>query len=281
MVFRYRGDPSMWVWLLHRISGVGIFVFLLIHIVDTALVAFGRDLYDAIVRLYHHPIFRAGEILLFGAVLFHGLNGLRVIVLDFAPQTTVYNRQMIIGVVTAFVLLFVPTAIVMLAQTLTASEPHELGGASLGNWWVLFSVAVATVAIASIYAPTLNLPQPKASIRPSGGLELYGWLFIRISGVLLIFLVLGHLAIMHLMHGGVYRINYDFVAQRLSSLFWRTYDFVLLTLATAHGTWGMRNVLLDYIHRPSTRLLALSLLYAITGIVMALGALLLFTFQPR
>lgn len=278
---RYRGDPSMWAWLVHRITGVGIFVFLLIHVIDTALVGWGRDLYDALMQIYHHPLFRVGEILLFGAVLFHGLNGLRVVVLDFAPQTTVYNRQMLIGVVTAFVLLFVPVAVIMFAQSLTTGETHRLGEVGLNNWRVLLPTLVATAVIVSVYAPTLNLPQPRLSVRPTGGLELYGWLFIRISGVLLIFLVLGHLTIMHLMDGGVYRVNYDFVAQRLSSLFWRTYDFLLLILAIAHGAWGVRNVLLDYIHRPLARLLALSLLYTITGIVTALGALLLFTFQPR
>jgi succinate dehydrogenase / fumarate reductase membrane anchor subunit len=112
-------------------------------------------------------------------------------------------------------------------------------------------------------------------------LELYGWLFIRISGVLLIFLVLGHLVIMHLLDGGVNRVNFDFVAQRLSTPFWRTYDFALLVLAMGHGVWGMRNVLLDYIHRPVARLVALSLLYAVAGVVLALGAIVLFTFQPR
>lgn len=270
----------MWAWLLHRITGVGIFVFLLIHVIDTALISWGRDLYDAMMQLYHHPLFRIGEILLFGAVLFHALNGLRVIILDFAPQTTVYNRQMLIGVVTAFVLLFVPVALIMFAQSLTTSETG-VGKVGLGNWRVLFPTIAATIAVVSVYAPILNLPQLRSSIRPTGGLELYGWLFIRVSGLLLIFLVLGHLTIMHLVDGGVYRVNYDFVAQRLSSLFWRTYDFVMLMLAMGHGTWGMRSVLLDYIHRPFARLLALFLLYTITGAVLALGALLLFTFQPR
>ncbi len=281
MLFRYRGDPSMWAWLLHRITGVGIFVFLLTHVTDTALIGWGRDLYDAMMQLYHHPVFRIGEILLFGVVLFHALNGLRVITLDFAPQTTIYNRQMLIGVVTAFFLLFVPTAVIMFAQTLAVSEPFELSEVSWSNWQVLLPTLVAATGVVFVYAPTLNLPQLRPSIRPAGGFELYGWLFIRISGLLLIFLVLGHLTIMHLMHGGVYRVNYDFVTQRLSSLFWRTYDFLSLPLATAHGTWGMRNVLLDYIHRPSARLFVLSLLYTIVGIVIVLGALLLFTFHSH
>jgi len=278
MVFRYRGDPGMWAWLLHRITGVGIFVFLLVHVVDTALIGWSRDLYDAMMQIYHHPVFRVGEILLFGAVLFHGVNGLRVIVLDFAPQTTVYNRQMLVGVVVAFVLLFVPAALIMVGQSF--GEGFRLGEVGLSNWRAWLPALAATVAILFVYAPTLNL-QFRPSVRPVGGLELYGWLFIRVSGLLLIFLVLGHLVVMHLVGEGVFRVNSDFVAQRLSSLFWRTYDFVMLVLALGHGTWGMRNVLLDYIHRPFARLLALSLLYTVVGVALALGALLLFTFQPR
>jgi succinate dehydrogenase / fumarate reductase membrane anchor subunit len=271
----------MWAWLLHRLTGVGIFVFLLIHIVDTALIGWGRDLYDAMMQLYHHPVFRIGEILLFGAVLFHGLNGLRVIVLDFVPITTVYQRQMLIGVAVVFFVTFIPAALVMFGQMLQGGSRHVSWDNALTEWKAWLPTLSAAFAIFSVYAPTVNLPRLQASVRPVGGLELYGWLFIRISGVLLIFLVLGHLVIMHLLDGGVNRVNYDFVAQRLSTPFWRTYDFALLVLAMGHGVWGMRNVLLDYIHRPIARLVALSLLYTVAGVVLALGAIVLFTFQPR
>jgi len=271
----------MWAWLLHRLTGVGIFVFLLVHIVDIALIGLGRDLFDAMMKLYHHPVFRTGEILLFGAVLFHGLNGLRVIILDFAPSTTIYQRQMLIGVAVVFFITFTPAALVMFGQMLHGGSGHVSWDKPLTEWRAWLPTLSAAIAIFSVYAPTVNLPRSQASVRPMGGLELYGWLFIRISGVLLIFLVLGHLVIMHLIDGGVNRVNYDFVAQRLATPFWRTYDFALLVLAMGHGVWGMRNVLLDYIHRPVPRLVALSLLYTVAGIVLALGAIVLFTFQPR
>ncbi|MGQ9463657.1 MAG: succinate dehydrogenase, cytochrome b556 subunit [Candidatus Fervidibacter sp.] len=278
-MLRYRGDPSMWAWLLHRLTGVGIFVFLLVHVVDTALIGWGRDLYDTLVRLYHHPVFRVGEILLFGAVLFHGLNGLRVVVMDFIPSTTSYQRQMLAGVVALFLLTFIPAGLIMVGQMLHGGESLSVleSVSDLKAWLPTLIVAIATL---SVYTPTFNLTRPQLSIKPTGGLEFYGWLFIRVSGVLLIFLVLGHLVVMHLMESGVNRVNYDFIAQRLTTPFWRTYDFVLLVLAVGHGTWGMRNVLLDYIHRPLPRLVALSLLYTASGIVVVLGAIVLFTFQP-
>ncbi len=281
MFWRYRGDLSMWAWLLHRLTGVGIFVFLLVHVVDIALIGWGRDLFDAMTKLYHHPVFRIGEILLFGAVLFHGLNGLRVIVLDFAPSTTIYQRQMLIGVAIVFFLAFTPAALIMFGQMLHGSSGHVSWDNALTEWRAWLPTLLSAIAIFSVYAPTVNLPRMQSSVRPTSGLELYGWLYIRISGVLLIFLVLGHLVIMHLIDGGVNRVNYDFVVQRLKTPFWRTYDFALLVLAMSHGVWGMRNVLLDYIHRPISRLVALSLLYTVAGVVLALGAIVLFTFQPR
>jgi succinate dehydrogenase / fumarate reductase membrane anchor subunit len=188
---------------------------------------------------------------------------------------------MLIGVAVVFFVTFIPAALVMFGQMLHGGSEHVSWGNTLTNWKAWLPTLSAAVAIFSVYAPTVNLPRLQASVRPVGGLELYGWLFIRISGVLLIFLVLGHLVIMHLLDGGVNRVNYDFVAQRLSTPFWRTYDFALLFLAMGHGVWGMRNVLLDYIHRPVARLVALSLLYAVAGVVLALGAIVLFTFQPR
>ncbi|MCS7191791.1 MAG: succinate dehydrogenase, cytochrome b556 subunit [Armatimonadetes bacterium] len=280
MFWRYRGDPSMWAWLLHRLTGVGIFVFLLVHVVDTSLILWSRELYDKLVKLYHHPVFKISEILLFGAVLFHGLNGLRVVVLDFAPQTTVYQRQMLAGVAIAFFLLFIPVAIIMFGQMMQGAEKHFGFEINPKSWQIWLPALLASVAIFSVYAPTMSAPKLKVSIKPSGGLELYGWLFIRVSGILLIFLAIGHLVIMHLIDGGVNRINSDFVAQRLANPIWRTYDFLLLTLAITHGTWGMRTVLMDYFHKPSSRLIILSLLYVVAGIVTVLGALTLFTFQP-
>lgn len=280
MFWRYRGDPSMWAWILHRITGIGIFIFLLVHVVDTSLILWSKELYDAMVKLYHHPVFKVGEILLFGAVLFHSLNGLRLVILDFAPQTTVYQRQMLAVVAVAFFLFFIPVAFIMFGQMLQGSEIHLGLDLNFRNWKVWLPTILASFTIFSVYAPVMNVPKGKISVKPTSGLELYGWLFIRVSGVLLIFLAIGHLVIMHLVDGGVNRINSDFVAQRLANPFWRTYDFLLLALAMAHGTWGMRTVLLDYFHRPIPRLIVLSLLYVVAGTVTVLGALTLFVFQP-
>jgi succinate dehydrogenase / fumarate reductase membrane anchor subunit len=65
-----------------------------------------------------------------------------------------------------------------------------------------------------------------------------GWLFMRISGLLLLVLAVGHTLIMHLPAGGVDRINFGFVAVRWESPFWRTWDWLLLILALLHGING-------------------------------------------
>ncbi len=120
-----------------------------------------------------------------------------------------------------------------------------------------------------------NGPRP----RPEGGLELYAWLFMRISGVVLLFLALGHLAIMHVINS-IELINYEFVAARFMTPFWRTYDLVLLWLAMIHGANGIRTLVDDYISARGWRLVSLASLYVVSFVILALGSLVLFTFQP-
>jgi succinate dehydrogenase / fumarate reductase membrane anchor subunit len=102
---------------------------------------------------------------------------------------------------------------------------------------------------------------------------------MRISGVVLLFLALGHLAIMHLFNN-IEVVNYDFVAARYMTPFWRTYDLVMLWLAMIHGTNGIRTLVDDYISARGWRLVSLSSLYVVSFIILALGSLVIFTFQP-
>lgn len=110
----YRGQSGMWLWVLHRLTGVGILAFLFLHIADTYLVGLGCKYYNDLVFLYHNPIFRVLEWLLVGAVLYHGFNGLRVITLDFWPRAVNYRNQLFYGTITLFVLTWIPSGIFML-----------------------------------------------------------------------------------------------------------------------------------------------------------------------
>lgn len=110
----YRGGEGQWAWILHRVTGVGVFLFLLIHIADTALIGWGPELYNRFVALYHHPVFRVGEVLLAGAVLYHALNGIRIIIVDFWEEATVIHRQLFYAEAALFAIIFLPGAYLML-----------------------------------------------------------------------------------------------------------------------------------------------------------------------
>lgn len=110
----YRGGSGQAAWLLHRLTGLGVLLFLLIHILDTGLVLFGAEIYNQVVKIYTHPLFRVGEVGLAAAVLYHALNGIRITILDFWPELSGKQRQLFYGAVALFVLLFVPSAYLML-----------------------------------------------------------------------------------------------------------------------------------------------------------------------
>jgi succinate dehydrogenase / fumarate reductase, membrane anchor subunit len=111
--------------------------------------------------------------------------------------------------------------------------------------------------------------------------EMYAWVFMRVSGLLLVVLVLGHLMIMNILDGGVQRINFAFVAGRWASPFWQTWDLAQLWLAQLHGTNGLRVVINDYAERDGTRFWLKTLLYTSSVLVLMLGTLVIFTFDPN
>jgi succinate dehydrogenase / fumarate reductase cytochrome b subunit len=91
----YRGREGMWSWVAHRITGVLVFFFLFAHVLDTALVRVSPDAYDTTIATYKNPIVNLLEVGLVGAVLFHALNGLRVIAVDFWDKGPRYQRQLL------------------------------------------------------------------------------------------------------------------------------------------------------------------------------------------
>ena len=115
--------------------------------------------------------------------------------------------------------------------------------------------------------------------RPESGLELYAWIFMRISGLALLFLALGHLLIMHIIHN-VDSIDFRFVAARYATPFWRTYDLLMLWFAMIHGVNGVRTVLVDYINPRGWRTASLASLYVLGFILLTLGSIAILTFQP-
>lgn len=104
----YRGDPGMWSWVLHRITGATIFFFLFVHVLDTALVRVSPQAYNEIIETYKTPIIGLMEIGLVVAVLYHALNGIRVILIDFWAKGPRYQKQMLWAVIGIFLAVFIP-----------------------------------------------------------------------------------------------------------------------------------------------------------------------------
>ena len=114
---------------------------------------------------------------------------------------------------------------------------------------------------------------------PSGTLEVYSWFFMRVSGVVLLFIAVFHLLWMHLVIG-VENINFDVVALRWQNPLWRMFDLALLIFALSHGTNGTRWILEDYIASPGWQIAAKWFLYVLAIVVGAMGVFVIFTFQP-
>ncbi|MBI4437017.1 MAG: succinate dehydrogenase [Candidatus Omnitrophica bacterium] len=115
--------------------------------------------------------------------------------------------------------------------------------------------------------------------RPLGGFELQSWVFMRFSGLCLLFLALWHFAIMHLIHP-IESLNYEFVAGRYRHFGWRLYDLSMLLLALLHGLNGVRILIDDYIHSTRWYRVALWTLRGVGLFFLILGTLVILIFQP-
>ena len=109
----YKGREGQWSWIAHRVTGVAIILFLFAHVVDTALVGWGPDAYNRVVSVYRNPFIRILELGLVAAVIYHALNGIRIMVIDFWPKANDYNRQLIYTTVGLFFLSMIPISAII------------------------------------------------------------------------------------------------------------------------------------------------------------------------
>lgn len=112
----YRGQVGQWAQILHRLTGLGIIGFLLLHVLDTALVGFGPEAYNTVTQLYHNPVVRVLEVVLVGVVIYHSLNGLRVTLVDISDWGTLHQKELFLAAVVVFLILFIPAGILMMAS---------------------------------------------------------------------------------------------------------------------------------------------------------------------
>ena len=121
---RYKGREGMWTWMLHRATGLGVLLFLIIHVVETGMIVISPATYDEFLVLYKNPFFRFAELLIFFSVLFHAANGFRIVVQDFWPAVMRRQRQFVWAATAVVVIAMIPVTWIMVAPLFGwADEP--------------------------------------------------------------------------------------------------------------------------------------------------------------
>lgn len=110
--------------------------------------------------------------------------------------------------------------------------------------------------------------------------EKWGWVYMRASGVVLVVLIFGHLFVNLVAGEGVSAIDFAFVAGKWADPFWVVWDTLLLWLALIHGANGMRTLINDYARSPMLHRILKGALIASTVVLLVLGTLVIYTFDP-
>ena len=129
---------------------------------------------------------------------------------------------------------------------------------------------------------TIESPRSAGSVRRSNrfNFEKWGWIYMRASGVVLVVLIFGHLFVNLVAGTGVQAIDFGFVGGKLSQPFWQIWDTLLLWLALIHGANGMRTIVNDYAGNQTVRRIFKGALVASTVLLLLLGTLVIYTFDP-
>jgi succinate dehydrogenase / fumarate reductase cytochrome b subunit len=109
----------MWSWLLHRITGLGLLVFLFIHIVDISVIGFGPKVYNESVLLFDQAIVRLLSLSLVACVLYHALNGLRIMAIDFWSKGVRYQKVLFVAVLAVSIVVFIPVAYIIMVPAIS------------------------------------------------------------------------------------------------------------------------------------------------------------------
>jgi succinate dehydrogenase / fumarate reductase cytochrome b subunit len=122
----YKGSPGQWSWLAHRITGIAVTLFLFAHVVDTAVVGWGPEAYNRVTEVYHNWVVRILELGLVAAVLYHAINGVKIMVFDFWPSTARYMKPIAAASTLLFLSSMVPITFIMGAQILNLAFGWDL-----------------------------------------------------------------------------------------------------------------------------------------------------------
>lgn len=123
-------------------------------------------------------------------------------------------------------------------------------------------------------------PQYRRTGASRGNTEMFSWLFMRLSGIVLVVLIFGHLIVNLMVGEGIKAVDFGFVAGKWADPFWQVWDVTMLWLAMIHGTNGVRTIINDYAEKDGTRFWLKMVLYTATVLILVLGTLVVFTFNP-
>ncbi len=257
---RYRGREGQLLFLGHRLSGLGTLLFLSIHILDTSTVYFFPNLYEHAIGIYRSTPIMVTEMLLVAAVMYHGVNGLKIIANDLFPhlweKTTerqaFWRIAIITTILTAPAVFFMGRSLYLNNLCRCPSETDVSAMSAMAPWAMLGAAALAVVGLfagvplangrvtAGGAAPARRVEVPRKS------LEAWSWQFMRWSGALLIPLVWFHVLLQDVLVG-VHAIDLSYSQARLAMTGWKVYDIFLLAFTFGHGMNGLRSIVEEYV----------------------------------
>src|SRR5580765_2877004 len=146
---RYRGKIGQWSWALHRISGLGTLLFLFLHVIDTSWSMFYPELYRRAIAEYQSPLFTVGEFALVACVVYHALNGFRIVLMDWKPSWWHRQAQAARLVLIGTIVILIPTFLLMFKAVVdhyqTATFDLKLQQVIEGQIPFVFGMGVALI----------------------------------------------------------------------------------------------------------------------------------------
>jgi succinate dehydrogenase / fumarate reductase membrane anchor subunit len=234
----YRGREGQWAFLLHRLSGLAILFYLMLHVFSIGSFMFGERFYMAIHETYDLVPFRIGLLFVTAGVVYHAFNGLRINMMDFTAD--VVRRA--------------------------GDQRAGLRGFGVGGR------AAHPGRVLMIRARTFTDARQQAH----SNAELNWWIFMRISGLILVFLILGHIY-MTFIQVSESDATFDAVVNKLASPAWKFYDWLILTLSLLHGANGARYSIEDYVRSRPNRAWVKGVFYTVIALLFTFGTVGLFS----
>lgn len=256
----YKGREGHWAFILHRVSGLAILLFVVIHVVDTSWVAYAPAAYEEAINLYGSLPFLLSEYALFAAIVYHAINGLNIIIKDSSPIW--WDKHLQAGgfwkVIVLSVLCWLPAAFYVSLNiynyyicTGGCGEEPPVSFSDLRYTYLIVPavslVLLVVLSYGSSFSNALISKAPRYVTRPGKNLETWSWLFMRWSGGILLLLIWIHVLANALLTGA-HHIDLAYVDARWADpLNWGA-TFTILALAVLHGMNGLRAVVNDYLH---------------------------------